>query len=139
MDILCRRKQVPYTYKIDTDQDIVHLRAEGTITDSESVSVSRAIASDPQCHPGIRVFSDYSGVTRNDLSAVSMRLVTDILKPSSTARHGVLVRRLTDFGVVRMYQAFCDMHEKNFPCPFYSREEVLAYLNHGVSSGKVIV
>ena len=130
---------MPYSYKIDTDQDVVHLRAEGTITDNEFVSVSRAVASDPLYHPGIRVFSDYSGVTRNDLSAVSMRLVTEILKPSSTARHGVLVRSLLDFGIVRMYQASCDMHESSFPCPFYSRKEVLAYLNHGVSAGKVIV
>ena len=130
---------MPYTYKIDAYQDVVHVRAEGVIADSEFVSISRSIASDPQYHPGIRVFSDYSGVTRNDLSAVSARLVTEILRPSSIARHGVLVRSLVDFGMVRMYQAFCDMHESSFPCPFYSREEVLAYLNHGVSSGMVIV
>jgi hypothetical protein len=129
---------MPFAYTIDVDRDVVFVLAEGTITDEELLAVVRAYTSDPRYHPAIRVFSDYSAVTHNGLTALSVRGLAKMVKPAPDSRRAVFVNELVAFGMVRMYQAYCQAHEMSYPVPFYSRAEALEYLNAGVPSERVI-
>jgi hypothetical protein len=130
---------MPCTYTIDTDRDVVFLRAEGEFGDQELISLSRQIAADPRYHSEVRFFTDLTQVTNNQLSAESLSYIPTILKHSPKARCAIFFTwKLWDFGTFRMYEAYCSIKGFSVPRSFHCREEALAYLNEGMPPEKVI-
>jgi hypothetical protein len=129
---------MPYSFTIDSDRGVLLLRAEAEINDREAIAVARQIASDPQFHRGLRFFTDLRPVTRNSLTGESLVQIVKILKLDSGPRRVVVVGNVTNYGVCRMYQTYCDMYGVSGPEIFWSGKEALAYLNEGASPEKVV-
>jgi hypothetical protein len=130
---------MPLTYTIDSDRDVVFVRAEGKITDGDQISLARKISSDPKYHPSIRFFSDYTQVTQNALSPAALRQTPTIFKFSPTSRRATLVpARESESSVFLMYHAYCDIKNVSQPHVFRDRRKALDYLNEGVPPEKVI-
>jgi hypothetical protein len=130
---------MPCSYTIDTTREVVLLRAEGILADEELNSLCRDIADDSGYRPEFRFFCDLTQVTKNRLSANSLGHIPKILKHSPQARCVILFTwRLLDFGMFRMYEAYCMVSGFSVPRCFHSREEALACLNEGVPQEKFV-
>ncbi len=129
---------MPYTFAIDSDKGVLFVWAEGAISDREAIAVARDIASAPRYDPGFRSFADFTLVTRNGLTAESLGQIGTILKPVSGPRRAAVVGNVTNFGVCRMYQTYCEINGVSGPEIFWSRREALAYLNEGAHPEKVV-
>ena len=129
---------MPYTYTIDSDRDVVLVRAEGEITDEELISLSRKISSDPHYHSDCRFFYDYSQVTPDELSSMALWHKAIIIKFPSNPRRAILAGSAADAGVFRMYETRCKLANIEAPRVFLNRKKALDYLNEGVPPEKVI-
>jgi hypothetical protein len=131
---------MPCTYAIDSDREVVVIRAEGVFTDQELLALSRKIAADLRYHSEYRFFCDFTQVTRNRLSADSLGYVPTLLKHSPASRCVILfAKKLLDLGMFRMYEAYCSIKGTSLPQGFHERGKALACLNEGVPPGKMFV
>lgn len=124
-------------FTIDSDRDVLFIRTEAEINDREAVALAREIASDPKFHRDLRIFTDLGSVTRNGLTGDSLAQIVKILKLAPGSRRVIVVGNVTNYGVCRMYQTYCDMYGVTGPEIFWSSREALAHLNEGVSPEKV--
>ena len=129
---------MPFTYSIDLDRNILFIHAEGTVTDTDVVSLSRKIESDPKFHPGILVFNDSSKVTSNRITANGIKGILACRKFSAASRVLLFPENKADFGMARMYQTYCELGDAAQPQIFQSRAEALAFINKGLPPEKAI-
>jgi hypothetical protein len=129
---------MPYAYTIDSDRDAVLVRVEGVHGDSEALVLVRELVSDVKYHRGMRVLVDFTGLTQNNVSSSGLREVVAVLKPAPDSRRAFLVGNLTDFGISRMYQAFCELNGFHSPEIFRTRKEAVDFLNEGFPPEKKI-
>jgi hypothetical protein len=128
---------MPCSYSIDPDREVVVLRAEGVFADQEVISLSREIAADPRYQRRFRFYCDLTEVTQNHLSADSLGFIPNILQHSPKARCVILFKwKLLDYGMFRMYEAYCAINGFSVPRCFHSRDEAIACLNEGVPPEK---
>ncbi len=130
--------KMPFSYTIDTALDVAFLQAKGTITDEELLSVIRDLNSDSRFCPDYRLLSDYTEVTQDDLTSNSIARVASMSRFSKGTRRAILVNRLTEFGMARMYQSYCSVHGRLPSTIFRNRTEALQYLNDGFPPEKHI-
>jgi len=130
---------MPCAYTIDAERDVIVLRAEGVFADQELISLSREIAADPRYEHEFRFYCDLTQVTQNQLSANSLGYIPTVLKHSPKARCVIWFNwKLLDFGMFRMYEAYCSINGFSVPRSFHSREEALVCLNEGMPPEKVV-
>jgi hypothetical protein len=127
---------MPFRYTIDPEKEMLLVVAEGAINDRASISLAYGIAADPKYHPGFRMLTDLTQVTRNGLTQVSLAQIGKILKLTSGPRRVLVVGNLANYGVGRMYQTYCEINGVDAPEIFWKRDDALAYLNEGTTPGK---
>jgi hypothetical protein len=130
---------MPCSYTIDRERELVCVFAEGVFTDEEIVAVSRQVAVDPQYNCEYRFFCDFRAVAENLTTAKSMSLVPRILKHAPRARCVILFRwTWVNFGMFRMYSAYCAVYGFSVPRCFHDHEKALAFLNDGAAPEKAL-
>jgi hypothetical protein len=120
-----------FTSSIDAAKRAMLLVAEGEVTDEQLLAAARVLVGDPQFDPSYRLFSDFSGVVSNKITADSISQLHGIYRPTTTL-HAVLATRALEYGLTRMYEAYCQIHGVIPPRIFFGRDEALAFLNEGL-------
>lgn len=127
------------TYTIDSKREVVVARARGTITDGEVIATARKIMSDAGIRPDFRFLADGGEVERVAVTTAGIREIAKLVILSGRYRRVILLRKCpADFGLARMYQAYCDLAGSHAPLIFRDRKEALGCLNEGMPPEKVI-
>jgi hypothetical protein len=130
---------MPCCYIIDEDKELVILVAEGVSTDDEMIAVTRKLAGEPKYCREFRFFCDFIRVTENRTSSKAMSLIPTVLKHSTKSRCVILFQwTALNYGMFRMFEAYCMLNGYCVPYCFHDREQALACLNEGVARGKVM-
>ena len=130
---------MPATYTINLEKEIVLTRAHGVFTDAEFLALAHEIAGDPRFDPGMRMFSDFSKISKNLLSAKSLAEVPMVIRRAPDSRSAVVLNdRTLDYGLFRMYAAYCEGAKIRPPRSFHSHADALSYINEGVPAEKAI-
>lgn len=128
---------MPFRYTIDQDKELLVVVAEGAINDHASISLAQGIAADPKYHSGLRMFTDFTQVTRNGLTQESLGQIGRILKLVAGPRRVLVIGNIANYGVGRMYQTYCELNGLSGPEIFWNRDDALTYLNEGATPGKI--
>ena len=86
---------------------------------------------------GVYKSSD-GGKSWKNMGLKDSRQIGKILKLTSGPRRALVVGNLANYGVGRMYQAYCEISGVSSPEIFWKRNDALAYLNEGTAPGKGI-
>lgn len=130
---------MPFSYHIDKERDILLILGVGMVTDTDVISMSRDISTDPHFHNDIRVLNDTSAVTDNQISSTGMKEVLGILKYSPLSRRAILLsNNPSNFGAARMFQTYTEIRGASSVRLFNERKKALDYLNEGVPPEKMM-
>jgi hypothetical protein len=125
---------MPFCYKINEVLRTVFVRAEGWIKDHELAALMTQIGCDPRFQPEMRFLSDYTAVTKNELTGSCLDQISTILKYSPKSRRVTLFNpeNPADYGLGRMYQAYCTTRGIPPITIAMSRPEAFSILNAGL-------
>ncbi len=124
---------MPWSHHIDTRLGAIFTVATGVLTNEDLKAGFAQLFCDPDFHPDLRLFGDYTGVTGLRIDAASLASLASKLPFSEKARRAFLVRDPTVAGTSHFYRS-------NMPSGhlrvFYYRSEAITWLNEGVASDK---
>lgn len=103
---------MPADYEIETKAGVVHSRAWGSLTDEDLLDHHRRLEDDPDFDPSWNHYFDFEGVEEADLSAEGIRTLAGRSPFSEASRRALVVDpdRPALFGMLRMYEAWCEQH-----------------------------
>ena len=99
---------MPFTYRIDPDAGVLHVTAEGHVTQDERLKAMAAWLSDPLFRPGLNTYCDFSASTSTPTLG-ELRAIVEYIERSAKAigrvKLAVLAPKMVTFGVARQFQA----------------------------------
>jgi len=99
---------MPAEYDIDPTRGLVRTRAWGELTDGDVLEYYRRLSVEPAFRPTYSQLCDLRAVTRIATTPATLRDLarSKIFAPSS--HRAFVTRPEADFGLARMFQAFCE-------------------------------
>ncbi len=127
---------MPWTYAFDPLTDTVFVTASGILSDRELVPGVANLMRDPNFHPGVRVFDDYSQVEE-------LRLARPFVSPLHEqteskrlrSRHALVIRNLPG---ADQFRADLRGLKSGRLMEFEVRRTALEWLNEGVPAERII-
>lgn len=103
---------MPADYEIETEAGVVVSRAWGTLTDEDLLQHHRRLGGDPAFDASMNHYFDFEGVDTVELSARGIRVLAGRSPFGPESRRALVVDpdRPALFGMLRMYEAWCDQH-----------------------------
>jgi hypothetical protein len=101
--------RMPATYDIDQARGLVQTHAWGELTDNDIVEYYRLLRADPAFLPTFNQLCDLRTVTRIATGPATLRDLARSSIFAPTARRAFVTRPEADYGLARMFQAFCEM------------------------------
>jgi hypothetical protein len=102
---------MPFTYHIDTAQNLLTVVAKGAMSQAERLDVIRTFLSDPAYRPGLNTLCDFSAASSMPTLA-ELREVMALLVRNAAAigriKVAVVAATPAIFGVARQFQALAD-------------------------------
>lgn len=124
---------MPVSFSIDSKLGVILLHARGVLRDEDLIGAFRGLNSDPCFGQDLRLLGDFSGITENHLTSQGISRCAQLNPFREGARQAVVVRGAAEFGMFRMYEAYCSINQKAAPQIFKQCAEAVDYLNKGVS------
>ena len=94
---------MPVFYKIDKERRVVLSTASGVVTLADAVSHMDKLSKDPDFDPSFSQISDFTHVTRIELSGEDIRRLAQRSVFSAHSRRAFIAPNETIFGVGRMF------------------------------------
>lgn len=95
---------MPAFYKIDKERRLVLSTASGVFTLADAVEHMEKLSADPDFDPGFSQISDFTHVTRIDLSGEEIRCLAQRTIFSANSRRAFITPNETMFGIARMFE-----------------------------------
>lgn len=103
---------MPADYEIDLDRGVVFSRASGVLTDQDLLDHHDRLSGDPDFDPSMHHFFDLEEVEEVDVSPRGIRALAQRSPFGPDSRRALVVDpdRPALFGMLRMYEAWCEQH-----------------------------
>jgi len=124
---------MPVSFSINSKLGVILLHARGVLRDEDLIGALRDLNAEPRFCQQLRLLGDFSGITENHLTSQGISRCAQLNPFREGARQAVVVRGAAEFGMFRMYEAYCSLNQKAAPHIFKLREEAIDYLNKGMS------
>ena len=120
-----------FTYRIDAEQGLMFLTAEGEVTQAERVETMRAWMADPKFRPGLNTLFDVSQSTSTPSLNELKELIGLVARQSAAIgkiKLAIFASRAITFGVARQFATLADPGPLEVQV-FGSRDDALAWLH----------
>lgn len=105
------------TYNIDTDNGVVLVKGDGTVTDQDMIDCAERLRADPDLRPDMPSLCDMRGI-ESKTTRTGMERVVGILRRTADrrekARSAMLVDKQVTFGLGRMFATLADGVDPEF-------------------------
>jgi len=126
--------KMPCEYTIHTGQGVLCVKATGVLTDEELRVVSSKAFNDPQFHPALNAFLDYSMVTDWQVSGATCSNLARSRKFAENTKTAIVAVGPVGYGLGRVYEAWIERGKVKL---FLDKAEAIAWLNEEVLPEKV--
>jgi hypothetical protein len=116
------------SYRIDKQNQLVVIQAEGVLTRNNFEEVRRQLMSDPDFDPQFSLLADCSAVTHVDLTAGEVRALADMSPFDLTARRAIVAKKDVVYGLARMFEIVRSLRGDQHIHVFRNCNEALAWL-----------
>jgi hypothetical protein len=100
---------MPATYEIDVTRGLVLSRAWGELTDEDVVEYYRRLRTEPAFRSTFNQLCDMRTVTHIATAPATLRELARTKIFAATARRAFVTKADADYGIARMFQAFCEL------------------------------
>ena len=122
---------MPITYRIDTERNLVHTTASGTLTDEDVISMKASLVRNPDFRPGMNELSDIRQVEELAVTPEGIRQMVqqdeEDVDQITKHRLAIVVSQDLAFGMARMYEMLTEGHMENVSV-FRELDEAVAWL-----------
>jgi hypothetical protein len=115
-------------YRIDRQNQLVVIHAEGVLTRKNFEEVRQQMMSDPDFDPQFSMLADCSAVTYVDLTAGEIRALADVSPFNLTARRAIVARKDVVYGLARMFEIVRSLRGDQYIRVFRNRNEAVSWL-----------
>jgi hypothetical protein len=99
---------VPAYYKIDKERKLVMSTASGVLTMADLLAHQAKLRKDPEFDPSFSQLSDFTHVTKMDLTTAYVQRLAQTTVFSPDSRRAFLVKSDLEFGLARMFEILRD-------------------------------
>lgn len=117
---------MPWTYAINPELNLLAAQATAILTEADLAMGARTAYRDPEFHPDLNGFYDFSGVTEWKVTRGFMASLAAERKFSAKTKTAILVHGDLGFGMARIYQTWAHSGEVEI---FTTRAQALVWLN----------
>ncbi|HKW61742.1 MAG TPA: hypothetical protein VJN89_04285 [Candidatus Acidoferrum sp.] len=119
---------MPAFYKIDKERHLVLSTASGVFTLADAVSHMDRLSKDPDFDPSFSQISDFTHVTRIELSGDDIRRLAQKTIFSAHSRRAFIAANETTFGIGRMFEILRGLEGEKGIRIFRALEEALDWV-----------
>ncbi len=120
---------MPATYVIDVARHLVISTGSGVVNDDDIRNHHAQLRRDPAFDPTFDQLTDFTGVTKVELSSETVRIIASEQIFAEHSRRAVVAPTTQIFGLARMFQAYRELSGgKESVQIFQDREEALLWL-----------
>jgi len=123
---------MPVSYSIDATLGVIFLEASDLVRDEDLLGTVKGFSSDPHFSKDLRLLGDFTGITVNRMSSSGMSRCAQLNPFGEHSRRAILVKGPAEFGMFRVYEAYCSLNNKSAPHIFQGREAAIEFLNKDV-------
>jgi hypothetical protein len=103
---------MPFSHRIHRDQRVIVARLWGALTSAQIDEHRRAIRSDPDFDPGLRLIADMRGITTLDFPSHKVREVSTRQILEGGQQRAIVAATPEQYGVARMYSAYASIRDE---------------------------
>jgi hypothetical protein len=103
------------TYRIDSGRGVMELTGTGHVTSSEIATWQAEVRSHPDFDPALAVLADFRGASLSKVASTEVRRHAENDPFGPTSPHAIVVADDADYGVARMFEAYCELAQHKGP------------------------
>lgn len=128
---------MPADFDIDAQAGVVHSRAWGRLSDEDLLEHHRRLEEHPDFHASMNHYFDFEGVEAVELSSRGIRVLAGRSPFSAGSSRALVVDpdRPALFGMMRMYEAWCEQHPDEMRVQYNHSGEARAWIWGGKPDG----
>jgi hypothetical protein len=119
---------MPAFYKIDKERKLVLSTGSGVLTREDLLGHQERLSRDPDFHPDFSQLSDFTHITKTELTPADVRLAAEKSIFSPHSRRAMVVKDDLQFGLARMFEIHRDLAGETGIRVFRNIDEALDWI-----------